>query len=497
MKRNFSLAILFLLLNFSVAFADLGIQSDSFRAEPTNALLGKSVTIYLTIHNSTAQDLRGVLKAYDETEQRFVGQDQPLAVIAGQDDKVFLEFTPKVVGEHALAFRLLPWEEAGDNPENNKIQKKLFVDEDTDGDGVGNTKDEDDDGDGTKDEEDAFPLDAKEWADTDKDGTGNIADEDDDNDGTPDLADALPLDEKETSDLDQDGVGDNADTDDDGDEAPDVAEPALGTDPKKFDTDGDGVGDGLDDYPLDPKKTLDSDKDGTPNENDSDDDGDGVRDGKDAFPVDPQENADADQDGVGDNADEDDDNDGLPDLKEAEIGSNPTRPDSDGDGVRDGKDAFPLDRSEDSDQDQDELGDNADPDDHNPGPIIRVQMSANEVEKGQVVTFDASRSYDPDGKTLAFKWILPEGTFRHESKITYAFQRSGNRKIELEVTDASGEMHKKTLTVHVAGIETEQLLWTIIVIILAVALVSSRKKIPPVAAPPPLEAAPENPEKKK
>jgi hypothetical protein len=47
-----------------------------------------------------------------------------------------------------------------------------------------------------------------------------------------------------------------------------------------------------------------------------DSDNDGVPDDEDAFPTDPTEQSDNDGDGVGDNADTDDDNDGLPDAEE-------------------------------------------------------------------------------------------------------------------------------------------------------------------------------------
>ena len=67
---------------------------------------------------------------------------------------------------------------------------------DHDGDGVNDDTDTDDDGDGVPDEDDAFPLDARDWKDRDGDGVG-------------DNTDAFPDDEKETSDADGDGIGDN------------------------------------------------------------------------------------------------------------------------------------------------------------------------------------------------------------------------------------------------------------------------------------------------
>jgi len=74
-----------------------------------------------------------------------------------------------------------------------------------------------------------------------------------------------------------------------------------------------------------------------------DTDGDGVPDDEDAFPNDPNEQSDNDGDGIGDNADLDDDNDGISDEDELANGTDPQLADTDGDGIDDGDDFFPLD----------------------------------------------------------------------------------------------------------------------------------------------------------
>ncbi len=66
----------------------------------------------------------------------------------------------------------------------------------------------DTDGDGVLDVNDAFPLDAAEWADADLDGLGNNADSDDDNDGVPDASDNCPVvSNADQADADGDGIG--------------------------------------------------------------------------------------------------------------------------------------------------------------------------------------------------------------------------------------------------------------------------------------------------
>ena len=91
-----------------------------------------------------------------------------------------------------------------------------------------------------------------------------------------------------------------------------------------------------------------------------DTDKDGVIDNLDAFPNDPTETVNTDDDDIGNNADPDDDNDGLTDIEEAALGTNPLLADTDGDTVNDKMDAFPLDATETTDTDGDKVGDNAD-----------------------------------------------------------------------------------------------------------------------------------------
>ena len=264
-------------------------------------------------------------------------------------------------------------------------------------------EDDDDDNDGYLDVNDAFPLDASEWADNDGDGIGDNADADDDNDGVDDSADDFPLDPNEDTDTDGDGIGNNADDDDDGDSYSDSLENDCGSDPVDAtsipaDTDSDGTcdgldsdddGDGIDDsndaFPLDPNEDTDTDGDGVGNNADTDDDGDGVDDSADAFPLDANEDTDTDGDGQGDNSDNDDDGDGHLDQYEQDCGSDPLDVndvpvdsdgdgtcdaldvDDDGDGVINSEDAFPLDPYEWNDTDGDGIGGNADLDDDGDG----------------------------------------------------------------------------------------------------------------------------------
>lgn len=83
-----------------------------------------------------------------------------------------------------------------------------------------------------------------------------------------------------------------------------------------IDSDGDGVANILDNFAYNVNEWLDSDLDGTGNNEDTDDDNDSVPDQTDDFPLDPNESIDTDSDGIGNNTDSDDDNDGIPDSED-------------------------------------------------------------------------------------------------------------------------------------------------------------------------------------
>jgi hypothetical protein len=317
----------------------------------------------------------------------------------------------------------------GVNNTNDKFPYNVLEYKDSDSDGVGDNTDQDDDDDGYYDLMDAFPLDPNEHLDTDKDGIGDNTDTDDDGDGyLDDWEGELGTDNKSSAskplDTDRDGEPDGdttnskiwMDIDDDGDGYNDTDEISNNTDPKDpasypgmpnrapsiskvsisptpaydnsiltavpegfSDPDGDTtqvyyykwyvnnvlVTNVTTSY-LTPSYFLandtvycivtpsDGEDNGTavksmlvliihytePSDKPKDYDGDGVIDSQDAFPFDKNEWRDTDNDGIGDNSDTD----------------------IDGDGVNNGADAFDYDNTEWSDTDSDGIGDNSDPD---------------------------------------------------------------------------------------------------------------------------------------
>lgn len=212
--------------------ADLALEEGSVRTE-SYVIYGNTVRIYATVKNNSSQDLFGTVKFYDEKNSKFIGEDQPVSVLAGGTDDVFVDWKALEVGDYPISARIIPWNEDGDDSANNKVTTNIYVDYDADGDGIPNRVDPDDDNDGIRDGYDAFPLDPNETEDTDNDGIGNNVDEDDDGDGVADIKDLYPTDPKESADSDGDGVGDRAD--------------AFPNDPaESMDSDEDGLGDNAD-----------------------------------------------------------------------------------------------------------------------------------------------------------------------------------------------------------------------------------------------------------
>lgn len=419
LKTQLGLIGLFSILTVSTVQAeefsnDLMLNPGSVYFSKEIPIVNSDLRIYASVTNNSSQDLSGTVKFYDEKLKMQIGVDQPISVLAGSTDDVFVDFQIKGYGNHPIAVRVVPWSVEGDNPNNNKVTKNIFVDYDTDGDGVPNS-----------------------------------LDIDDDNDGCIDANDDLPFDKSDCKDTDGDKIGNKVDPDDDNDELLDIEEDEKGTDPLLYDTDGDGVNDKEDVYPLDPSKSKDADGDGIADELDDDDDNDGCKDEEDEFPFDPEECLDTDKDGIGNNQDDDDDNEGLKDEEEINVtGTNPLLYDTDGDGVNDKEDAFPLDPNETVDTDQDGLGDNADPNDENSGPFAVVYSSTLIAKTGEVVEFDGSASVDSDGMIAEYEWDFGDSSEKQEGvSVEHVYREPGNYQVVLKVTDDKQESREKIVEI--------------------------------------------------
>lgn len=253
------------------------------------------------------------------------------------------------------------------------------------------------------------------------------------------------------------------------------------TDP---DDDNDGVIDEEDHFPLNSDEQYDTDGDGIGDNTDKDDDNDGIPDEFDDMPLDPNENMDTDKDGIGNISDTDDDNDGLSDTEEENIKTDPLKIDSDNDGVNDKEDKFPLNKEEWADTDGDGIGNNTDTDDDNDGltdendeyplnkgPVIKIDNENFTIGLMENATFDASPSYDEDGKILSYLWEIDGNEFKEGNAINHTFTKKGDHQLKLTITDNNGETRSSEFQISVINISLYKQLALILITILLAMLI--------------------------
>lgn len=193
----------------------LSIGAQDISVVPAAPFLNQSARIYATVQPLCNSDTEGSVLFY--ANDALIGNKPISYKKAGRAEEVWVNWRPTQYGETKI--RVDTKGEGGEVGDSALIT--LFIDRDTDGDGI-----------------------------------GDLTDPDDDNDGVLDAADKWPLDPTRSRDTDGDGIDDSIDSDDDNDGLFDFAEQNLGTNPLKYDTDGDGVGDKQDAFPLDPKRSV-------------------------------------------------------------------------------------------------------------------------------------------------------------------------------------------------------------------------------------------------
>ena len=71
-------------------------------------------------------------------------------------------------------------------------------------------------------------------------------------------------------------------------------------------------------------------------------------------------------------------------------------------------------------------------------PVALFTANATIVKEGEVIHFDASESYDPDGDIVSYFWDFGDGTNATEVMVDYAYVEDGNYTVTLTVTDDDG-----------------------------------------------------------
>lgn len=276
------IALLALSPTVFAASGDLALQSSDVTFSQSYYLEGSPIRIWASVHNNSSYDLLGSVRF--STQDGTIDSDQPISALSGSTDDVFVDWLPSHYGYYSITVTVYPWDATNDDPNNNTVQRTIYVEMDTDHDGVANSQDDDWDNDGTLNGQDLYPYDVNESADTDGDGIGDNTDEDDDNDGVLDKDDAFLKDPMYSSDQDSDGTPDESDEDLDGDGLTNPEEEDLGTSPNTTDSDNDRVSDGNDPFPTDPTEWADYDHDRIGDNTDEDIDGDGTTNTEDPAP---------------------------------------------------------------------------------------------------------------------------------------------------------------------------------------------------------------------
>jgi len=82
-------------------------------------------------------------------------------------------------------------------------------------------------------------------------------------------------------------------------------------------------------------------------------------------------------------------------------------------------------------------------------PVVSFTASATTVFTGEVVDFDASASYDPDGAIISYFWNFSDGNTGSGSLTTHSYAENGTYTVTLTVTDNDGlnGTHSQSVTV--------------------------------------------------
>ncbi len=192
----------------------LSIRTQDVSVTPGAPFLNQSARVYATVQPLCRRDTEGNVLFY--ANDKLIGTKPISYKKSGLAEEVWTNWIASEYGDNHI--RVDTKGESGEVGDSATIT--VFIDRDTDGDGIGNREDPDDD-----------------------------------NDGVPDTKDQFPLDPAKTRDTDGDGIDDSIDSDDDNDGIYDFDEVTNGTNALMYDTDKDGVGDKQDAFPLDPKRS--------------------------------------------------------------------------------------------------------------------------------------------------------------------------------------------------------------------------------------------------
>ena len=71
-------------------------------------------------------------------------------------------------------------------------------------------------------------------------------------------------------------------------------------------------------------------------------------------------------------------------------------------------------------------------------PVAKISTSTTILDKEEIVTFDASESYDPDGIIVSYEWNFGDGTTATGITVSHSYPATGEYTVTLTVTDDDG-----------------------------------------------------------
>ncbi|KON32565.1 hypothetical protein AC477_02785, partial [miscellaneous Crenarchaeota group-1 archaeon SG8-32-1] len=71
-------------------------------------------------------------------------------------------------------------------------------------------------------------------------------------------------------------------------------------------------------------------------------------------------------------------------------------------------------------------------------PVAFFNDSAEDVLIGEIIFFDASGSYDPDGTIVSYLWDFGDGTTKEGVTVDHSYSEVGNYTVTLVITDDDG-----------------------------------------------------------
>lgn len=88
----------------------------------------------------------------------------------------------------------------------------------------------------------------------------------------------------------------------------------------------------------------------------------------------------------------------------------------------------------------------------NLAPVIVLEVTPSEGYMPLHVMFDASQSFDPEGRTLTIHWDFGDGETATGSTAAHSFQRAGNYQAQVTVLDPDGEATTEIVLINVLSI---------------------------------------------